>query len=120
MNFLIDTGSQVSIINHDKIKHSKVEGIPAFSVLKSLGLNRQMRGFDVNCKVEFPGAELVPVKFFAINNLDISMRVEGMEDFLLDFQKYYKLSNACPAFRNDEIKIDGILRADVIGNIPFF
>ena len=105
MNFLIDTGSQVSLINHDKIKHSKVKGKPAFSVLKSLGLNKQMRGFDVNCKIEFPGAELVPVKFFAIDNLDISMRVEGMEDFLLDFQKDYKLSKACPAFRNDEINL---------------
>ena len=116
LKFLVDTGSQISLINYKSIKSTLLNFEPCNN-LKALGFHKKFDGYQTKCKLELPGPEVIEVSFFALPDLTIASEVEGITKLLNRFKEEYKLSEACPEYSNDVLHLDGILGTDAVGKI---
>ena len=105
---MIDTGSQVSIINAKKLPDD-CKKTPQSLVLKGLGFKNTCNGSMVNLNMLFPNDKWQRTSFFAIEKFNMSLNISGINSSLAHFKQFgVPLSKNLPNFKNDSIQLDGI------------
>ena len=118
LNLLVDTGSQVSLINSEfvltGVKREKLREC-SYS-LKSLGFSKQFRGHELTLDLSLPGEDS-PVKFFSVPSWDMEIKAPGIHKLVSILKDRKVLSSVCPVFENDSVRVDGILGIDAIASM---
>ena len=122
INFLLDTGSQLSIIDYDKIKDSGLKLMETSLNLNSLSIKNRISGYDSSTKILLPSARYEALKFFAIPNFKIQFNCSGISSVLssLGQKQLLSLSTCVPDYFDDTLIINGILGADFISKLRVF
>ena len=94
---------------------------PVNKPLISLGLNRPVDGCSVDLTLMLPSADYVNVNMFCLPSLNLSMCVEGLAKYLNELRdNNVPISPNVPHYKNDTVKICGILGNDVLSMFKVF
>ena len=74
MNFLLDTGSQISLINLKNLSNSDLKKEPESLIIKGLGFRKQCNGSRIKLDMLLNNL-WQNASFFAINDMDIAVEI---------------------------------------------
>ena len=120
LNFLLDTGSQVSIVDYDKIKNSGLQFEKKSLSLHSLSFKDIIEGFDTSIKLLLPNGSYHKGQFFGLPNFKINMHSNGISKLNSKLDKLNCLSTCVPKYSRDNIKINGIIGSDILAAFSVF
>ena len=121
MNFLLDTGSQISLINLKSLSNSDLKKEPESLIIKGLGFRKQCNGSRIKLDMLLPNNLWQNASFFAINDMDIAIELENINQIIRNLkEKNIAISKNFPSFMNNRLRIDGIIGSDVLPLIGKF
>lgn len=119
--FLLDTGSQFSIINAKFTDALRIKGVPMNKFINSVGFHSRRKGSLCKMVLVFPDEASEEVQFFSLHNLDMHMRIKGMSALLKHFKNNkVGMSPSLPSYENDSIEIAGVIGTDILAKFKVF
>lgn len=121
LNFLLDTGAQVSLLDYDSLQNSNCSFSSSSASLISLGINKKVEGFSLKTNLTLPDCNSVNIEIFCLPSLNLNMNVEGINSTIEKLKTSdIPLSTNLPKYRDNSICINGVLGNDILTNFKVF
>jgi len=116
---LLDTGSQVSIIDRN-VAHQLGCSIGSSATnLQSIG-NTNMTGFETSLDVKMPDANKYEIKMQVVNNFKLTMSTGNMKQLINSSKNCVPLSPSVPDYDSDSLVIEALLGINEISRLGVY
>ena len=113
INFLIDTSSQISLI--DSLFITKIHKPKINLRVSSISSKVSFLGSNVNCKISFPNDQICSASLISKDKISLSMEVAQVDRAFHNLHNSpFPVSGNRPLYNNDLIQIHGILECGLI------
>ena len=119
--FLLDSGSQLSMINRNLLKNLNPNEIPVSKHLSGFGFKGKKNCYITETQLILPCREVVKTNMYSIDDLNIDMCALGINNLINDLKlSKYPVSPSVPNFDRDCIKLAGIIGNDILTKFKVF
>ena len=121
LNFIIDTGANCSLVDHNSISSLTNKFTPNNRNLSALGHDFNQDGYDCNLEMFFPDSASRDVNLYAIQDLEFLLKFDGINN-LVNQCNYENIpvSPFYPKCKSDQLVVHGILGMDIITLLDVF
>ena len=119
LNFLLDTGSQISLIDADCVQ-DYINSNKVFKTVSTFQSISRVEGHDCKVKITLPNGDSRDFILFSCPNLSLLMSADNLGTSVDDLREKYSISPSYPNIVDDKISISGIIGNDILQSFDVF